>query len=124
MIDNAETPNGSPKARRKPRYSANMQVTVFTKGLNHFQSEKTANISQGGLFICTSYKCEVGEKLHVRIILSDIDSFFDMKAKVAWTNDASNSHPEGIGVEFVDMTNEQKEVISKILSKYVNVKDR
>ena len=110
--------------RRKPRYSANLSVMVFTKGLNHFQSERTANISSGGLFICTDVKCEIGEKLHIRVMLSDIDSYFDMKTRVAWTCGADQSHPEGVGLEFIELNDAQQKVIKDILTNYINIKEK
>ncbi len=110
--------------RRKPRYAANLQVWVFTKGLNHFQAEKTANISLGGLFVCTNHSAEVGEKLHIRVILSDIDSYFDVKTRVAWLCGNDGSHPEGLGLEFIELDEAQQHVVQNILKDYVNVKDR
>ncbi len=118
-----EKPQKSP-ARLKPRYSANLEVLVYTKGLDHFVAEKTANISKGGLFVCTSHKAEVGDKMHIRIILSDIDSYFEVKTRVAWLCDGGASHPEGIGLEFVEINEAQSEVIDRILTKYVNIRER
>ena len=110
--------------RRKPRYSANLQVWVFTKGLNHFESERTANISSGGLFVCTGHSAEVGERLHIRVILSDIDSYFDVKTRVAWVCGDEGSHPAGLGLEFIELDEAQTHVVQTILKDYVNVKDR
>ena len=111
-------------ARLKPRYAANLEVLVYTKGLQHFVAEKTANISKGGLFVCTNHKAEVGEKMHIRIILSDIDSYFEVKTRVAWLCDGGGSHPEGIGLEFIEVNDAQAEIIERILTKYVNIRER
>ncbi len=111
------------RERRKPRYSANLSVLVFTKGLNHFESQKTANISSGGLFVCTDQLSETGEKLHVRVMLADINSYFDVKTRVAWVCKGEASHPQGMGLEFIDLEVDQKEVVTKILAKYVNVRE-
>lgn len=111
------------KERRKPRYAANLTVLVFTKGLNHFQAKKTANISSGGLFVCTDYASEVGEKLHIRINFTDIDSFFDLRTRVAWVCSSETSHPQGLGLEFIEITETQRKVIDQILGKYINVRE-
>jgi uncharacterized protein (TIGR02266 family) len=110
--------------RRKPRYAAHLQVLVFTKGLNHFLSERTANISSGGLFVCTEHSAEVGEKLHIRVMLADIDSYFDVKTEVVWVCDGGSSHPQGLGLMFVDLSDDQQVVVDKILKNYINVKER
>jgi uncharacterized protein (TIGR02266 family) len=110
--------------RRKPRYSSNLTVMVFTKGLNHFLSEKAANISSGGLFVCTDHAVEIGDKLHIRITLSDIESYFDLKTRVAWICPSGSSHPQGFGLEFIELNEAQQKVVTDILSKYINVKER
>ncbi len=107
--------------RNKARYAANIAVEMFTQGLNYFRAERTANISLGGLFVCTEYDGKMNEKVHIRIILSDRDSYFDVKTRIAWTCDGSSSHPKGLGLEFIEVTDIQKMVIEKFLKDYVNI---
>lgn len=116
--------NAATAERRKPRYATSLKVLVFTKGLEHFQSERAANISSGGIFVCTDHICEVGEKLHIRIIFSDLDAYFDVKTRVAWVCGDDSSHPQGFGLQFTDLNDAHKQVIDKFLSKYINVKER
>jgi uncharacterized protein (TIGR02266 family) len=126
-MNEASSPPDSPSsrlARRKARYALNVQTLVFTKGLEHFLSERTANISEGGIFVCTDYESPVGEKLHIRVILSDQDSYFDVKTRVAWVCDGEGGHPKGLGLEFVDLNEPQKRVIATVLKRYVNVQSR
>lgn len=110
--------------RAKPRYAANLKVEVFTKGLNHHLVEKTANISSGGLFICTEIASEIGEKMHLRIIFSDREAFFDVKAIVAWVCNGERGHPKGLGVKFTDLNSSQQNIIDRYLVEYVNIRDR
>jgi Tfp pilus assembly protein PilZ len=107
--------------RQKARYAANIAVEMFTQGLNYFRAERTANISLGGLFVCTEYAGKTDEKVHIRIILSDRDSYFDVKTRIAWTCDGSGTHPKGLGLEFIELTDPQKMVIEKFLKDYVNI---
>jgi Tfp pilus assembly protein PilZ len=107
--------------RQKARYAANIAVEMFTQGLNYFRAERTANISLGGLFVCTEYDGKINEKVHIRIILSDRDSYFDVKTRIAWTCDGTGSHPKGLGLEFIELNDAQKMVIEKFLKDYVNV---
>jgi Tfp pilus assembly protein PilZ len=124
MSAEPKDPLQGPNRRKKPRYAADVKVEIFTKGLNHYVTGKTANISPGGLFVCTDYVGELGEKLHVRVILCDREAYFDCKATIAWICDDKGSHPQGLGVEFVELTDAQKHVINKVLKDYVNVRDR
>jgi len=110
------------RIRQKPRYAAQLKVDVFMKGLVHHRIEKTANISLGGIFLCTELPGEIGDKMHLRIILSDREAFFDIKARIAWTCNNEGSHPQGLGLEFIDLNEAQKDVINKILAQYVNVR--
>lgn len=115
--------SSGPKGRQKARYSAQLKVEIFLKGLEHHHIDKTANISETGLFLCTELPSEIGDKMHLRIILSDRAAFFDVKAQVVWLCDGNGSHPRGIGLEFVELNRVQSEVIEKILREYVNVQN-
>ncbi|MEO5667174.1 MAG: PilZ domain-containing protein [Bdellovibrionota bacterium] len=107
--------------RLKARYAVNIKVEMLTKGLNHFNVERCANVSLGGLFVCTDYLAEEDERVHVRVIFADKEAFFDVKTRVAWTCDGTGSHPKGLGLEFVDLTKEQNVIIQHFLKDYVNV---
>ena len=112
---------GGINRRLKPRYAVNIKVEMLTKGLNHVSVEKCANVSLGGIFVCTDYLAPEDERVHVRVIFSDKDSFFDVKTRVAWTCDGEGSHPRGLGLEFVDLSKEQDVIIKNFLKDYVNV---
>lgn len=110
--------------RGKPRYAANLKVEIFTKGLNHQIVERTANISSGGLFVCTEYSSEIGEKMHLRIIFLDREAYFDVKSEVAWVCNGEKGHPKGLGVRFVELNSAQQQIIDRYLVEYVNIRDR
>ncbi|NCN41932.1 PilZ domain-containing protein [bacterium] len=112
---------GGINRRLKPRYAVDIKVEMLTKGLDHYVVERCANVSLGGIFVCTDYSAEMDERVHVRIILSDKDAYFDLKTKVAWICDDSGSHPKGLGLQFVEISTEQQIIIDKILRDYVNV---
>lgn len=129
MNDDQTNPSQSASAaskhqRGKPRYAADLKVELFTKGLNHHSIERTANISSGGLFLCTDLGTEIGERVHLRIVFSDKDAYFDVKGTVVWICDGQKGHPKGFGVEFTDLNRAQQEIVNKHLSQYINVRDR
>ena len=112
---------GGINRRLKARYAVNIKVEMLTKGLNHHLVERCANVSLGGLFVCTDYLGTDEERIHVRIIFSDKGAFFDVKTRVAWICDGSGSHPKGFGLEFIELTKEQHVIIQHFLKDYVNV---
>ena len=117
--------SGSHKSQRaKPRYAMNLRVEMFTKGFNHHLVEKTANISTGGLFVCTDVEAQTGEKLHLRVHFLDKAAYFDVKGAVVWVCNGERGHPKGLGVQFVELSEPQLEVIRRYLSQYVNIRDR
>jgi len=112
---------GGINRRLKARYAVNIKIEMLTKGLNHYNVERCANVSLGGIFVCTDYQAEENERVHVRVIFSDKEAFFDVKTRVAWTCDGAGSHPRGLGLEFVEITQEQNLIIQHFLKDYVNV---
>lgn len=113
--------SGGANRRLKPRYAVNMKVEMLTKGLNHYNIERCANVSLGGIFVCTDYAAESNEKVHIRVIFSDKNSYFDVKTRVAWICPADGSHPQGLGLEFVELSEEQHKIVIHFLKDYVNV---
>lgn len=109
--------------RRKPRYQLALKAEVWVRGLEHYIVEKTANISQSGLFLCTEVDLPVNDRLHIRIIFKDLDAYFDVKARVVWRCDGLGSHPQGLGLEYTELTEFQSEVIKRYLTDYINVRD-
>lgn len=113
--------SGGSNRRLKPRYAVNLKVEMITKGLNHHSIERCANVSLGGIFVCTDHLASLGEKVHIRIIFSDKDSYFDVKTQVAWISNSEGPHPQGLGLEFIELSDAHKQVIAHFLKDYVNV---
>ena len=110
----------SGKNRRKSiRYNEEIEVEMMVKGLETPYVEKSANISGGGLFVCTNYEGDVDEKVHLRIIFPKFEAFFDVRAAVRWLSDGlSSGLPKGLGLEFVDLTEKQTVVIKDFLNDF------
>lgn len=109
--------------RQKPRYQLALKAEVWVKGLEHHQIERTANVSATGLFLCTDLELAPGDVLHLRIIFKDLEAFFDSKAKVVWKCDGLDTHPKGLGLQFVELNQSQVQVIERYLKNYITVKD-
>lgn len=110
--------------RKKPRYQLALKAEVWVRDLEHHVIEQTANISMGGLFLCTALDLPQGDIVHVRIIFKDLDAYFDAKSKVVWRCNGSGSHPVGLGLEFIELNEPQIAVIERYLKNYVNIRDK
>ncbi len=112
----------NPDPRKAPRYSMNLAVEIFSKGLNHVHGAKTANVSLTGLFVCTDLAAALGEQLHLRVVLKDKEAFFDIRGQVVWVCDGQGTHPQGLGLQFVNLSRDQQNVINQHLKDYVNIR--
>lgn len=121
-MSNVDPSDQSP--RKKPRYQLALKAEIWVRDLQHHVVEKTANISNGGLFLCTELNLPQGDIVHVRIIFKDLDAYFDAKTKVVWRCDGIGTHPMGLGLEFTDLSSAQHGVIDRYLSNYVNVREK
>lgn len=75
----------------------------------------TRDVSPGGMFIIYSHPPKIGQELQLRII--EIEDATPIKAVVRWTQTWGNksNFPAGFGVEFVEVTDLQKEQINEKL---------
>ncbi len=121
MSTEEEDSQGGINRRLKPRYAVDIRIEMLTKGLDHYVVERCANVSLGGVFVCSDYSAQMNERVHVRIILADQDAYFDVKTEVAWICDGSGSHPKGLGLRFIELSKEQDMIIDRFLREYVNV---
>lgn len=107
--------------RQDPRYSVNVRVDVFGRGLSHVQMAQTENISTSGLFVVLDdlKNFVLNETIHLRIFLTDQDAFFDVKAKIIRIElGGQNNQSRGLGVQFVELTEPQNKVIHRFLAPY------
>ena len=94
-----------------------VEVKVDYRTVGSFITDYTKNISQGGLFIRTSMPLEVGERVRLRITLPDGDAPFALDAVVKWVSTIRDreKHPPGMGVEFVDFSDEVKAQLDRLV---------
>jgi len=113
--------NTSKNKRKSFRISTKIKVEMLVKGLESPVVEYSANISPDGMFLATNYRGAENEKIHLRIIFKNQDSYFDVSGRIIWTNPGPiKDHPKGIGIEFVDLNDKQKFVIENHLKDYIN----
>ncbi len=81
-----------------------MDIKVDYRTAGSFITDYTENISKGGVFIKTSLPLEIGERVRLRLQLPDGDAPFALDGIVKWVSTLRDreSHPPGMGIEFVD----------------------
>ena len=93
--------------RKEDRFSYLKEVELeFASGK---RSARISDISAGGCYIDTIAQVPVGENMTLRIDSSDGQSV-EFKGKVAYVLENF-----GFGVEFVDLTDQQREFLLKIV---------
>lgn len=111
----------SDNRRSQARLPVELKVDYRTVG--SFITDYTKDISKGGLFIRTSLPLEAGERVRLRITLPDGDAPFALDGIVKWTSTIrdKDKRPPGMGIEFVNFTDEVKAHLDRLVATY---KDR
>lgn len=75
----------------------------------------TVDLSEGGMFISTPDPLEQGTKITLALQTPDGDEI-NVQGTVKWTRSGDNDEePNGMGVEFSDATDDEMELIRKII---------
>jgi uncharacterized protein (TIGR02266 family) len=116
------TADNPQERRRYPR--------VIVRALVDYESPDTylydysGDLSEGGIFIETENPLPQGTPLTLRFTLPNIESVFEVKAKVAWVNERASDGGEsgkrlarGMGVQFESMDDADKATIQGYIRK-------
>ena len=105
------------RQRSGPRVSINIEVTLT--GSHNFFRGFTEDISTGGLFIATHQFYPIGTEFNLSLSLEGRE--LPVVAKVVWIREHSAFMPAdaepGMGLQFVDMTDEQRKIIEDFIKK-------
>ena len=101
--------------RQNPRARVNWPVTIQTE--EGTIERATYNISPDGAFIRGLSPLELHEV--VDITISGTDHPITVKARVVWSSNQippDEDMPRGVGVEFINISDEHREIISSLVS--------
>lgn len=102
------------QVRVLPRYIARMRIN-FGVDESQLLSEYTLNLSTGGVFLETMNLMTEGTPLAVQFVLPHRNIPISCRACVAWVNHPdlirNPSLPTGMGIQFLDLSNESIEAI-------------
>lgn len=107
--------------RRDPRVPFDADVRIEFSNLSSFISECVSNISLGGMFITTNRVAPPGTRFRFELAVSSGLELVSGEAEVVWTHEHSTSalDPAGMGVRFVSLNGDSREVIFKIIDAHI-----
>ena len=100
--------------RKAQRIAIDMTVEVCVSSHEQFMKEHSTNISRNGMFIRTQRTFSLGSILHLRFLIEPNAILIEGLARIVHLSDNKNT---GIGVEFIELTDESKALIEKIVKK-------
>jgi Tfp pilus assembly protein PilZ len=106
-----------PSRRKFPRYDAEMELDV--RDLGELHRMLTRDVSHGGMFIVTDAPLEPGARLLIQVMHPVSDERFDISAVVR----RREVNPQGIGVEFVDLTEARREAFMSFIRESLVTED-
>ncbi len=110
---------GDPKKPRTLRVNHDLAVEIKSAGeLNRVYMK---NISGGGVYVETPQPFSIGSKVSLQLLLPNETVPLTISTEVAWTNPKGmKGLPAGMGLKFVDLTDEQYRKIRKVMNQAVD----
>ncbi|MBL4634384.1 MAG: PilZ domain-containing protein [Kofleriaceae bacterium] len=104
--------------RRTPRITYQVPVGVYDVGREQALSVSSINVSQGGMFVDTTESLAIGTELICNLPVGIGNDALQVRGRVAWLREQRNSdahRPVGMGIEFVDLSDEESGQLSEIV---------
>src|SRR5262249_50145190 len=102
--------------RRAPRAGLVLRVDYDGQA----SADYLTDLGEGGLFICTARRFEVGQTIDFAISFPGLLEPVMVQGVVRWRSSptaADPDAPQGVGVQFVDQGAQQREAIARLLSR-------
>ncbi len=100
--------------REHQRLAVAVDVSLHTE--HNFYMGLTENLSEGGLFIATYDDIPVGTRLEMSINLLGLPTI-EMPGEVRWLREYTEDVAPGIGVRFLDMSENDKQAIKSFMAR-------
>jgi uncharacterized protein (TIGR02266 family) len=99
--------------RKYVRYPAEFKVRIPT--VEKLEDFLTRDISVGGIFLATEREIKKGAQVRLVVVHPKTGEEFPIVGQVARVAPKSESSPQGLGVRFIDMTDERKAEFEKFV---------
>lgn len=108
-----------PERRIYPRVKVGIGVRYKLckkEEISVFQEGRTKDISEGGIFLESRDKMQVGDKLELKLRLPLTAHFIIVTGKVMWSKDAQKEQCYHCGISFVDIDPNDRKLIGKYIA--------
>jgi uncharacterized protein (TIGR02266 family) len=102
-------------AERRRFSRTDLLVRVEYSTIDEIFSEFTRDINEGGLFIETEKPRPTGTEVALRFKLPGSTEPMQTVGRVVWVRSASDQEPAGMGIEFDELTNEDRDRINNMI---------
>jgi type IV pilus assembly protein PilZ len=111
------TKNGDVRTvvERRRSLRAPVVVRIEYATVDALFSDFTRNVNEGGVFIETDCPAELDSVVHLRFRLPGTRESIKVTGRVAWIEPGVDGNPEGMGVEFENLTDRDRERINDIV---------
>src|SRR5215510_243632 len=99
--------------RRSPRAPVVVRIEYAT--VDALFSDFTRNINEGGVFIETDSPAELDSVVHLSFRLPGSRDTVNVHGRVAWIEPGASGQPVGMGVEFENLTDADRDRINAIV---------
>ena len=101
--------------RRTQRAPVTVRIEYST--VDALFSDFTRNINEGGVFIETDCPGEIDTVVHLRFRLPGTREALKVTGRVAWIEPGADGKPEGMGVEFENLSASDRERINDLVAR-------
>ncbi len=100
--------------RRHSRAPIRLSIRFATP--KAFVQQYGKNISKGGLFIATDHPAAVRSEIDITLHLPMTEVAIEVRAKVVYVSTGLDGKPGGMGVQFVNLSEERSSLIEKYVA--------
>jgi len=105
----------SRKRERRGTQRQLLRIPVDYSSVDAFFSEMATNINEGGMFLATDAPAEIDQLVKLALRLPGLTRPIEVEARVAWVNRGEAGAEPGIGLQFLELSNEVRETINRLV---------
>ena len=105
----------SSKRERRGSQRHPLRILVDYSSVDSFFSEMATNINEGGMFLATDAPAELDQLVKLALRLPGLTQPIEVEARVAWMSRGEGGAEPGIGLQFLELSDEVRETINRLV---------
>lgn len=101
------------REEKRESQRVSLAVDIHLSSDSHFFSGLSGDISEGGLFLSTYRPIAVGSPVALEFSLPGTNDALRAKGEVRWLREHSTGQPQGVGIAFEELAEEDRERIHR-----------